>query len=90
MVTQLQLERPYTASDLAEIDDDRHRYEIIGGELIASPSPSEPHQRTSSRLLRMLATQVEDLELGMAYSAPFDVHLSEHDVVPPKGMARCV
>ncbi|MEZ4498643.1 MAG: hypothetical protein R2839_00980 [Thermomicrobiales bacterium] len=40
MVTQLQLERPYTASDLAEIDDESNRYKIVGGELIGLPTPS--------------------------------------------------
>lgn len=83
MVTQLQLERPYTASDLAAIDDDHNRYEIIGGELIVSPSPSEGHQRASSRLLRFIATYVETREMGLVYSAPFDVHLGEHDIVEP-------
>ena len=83
MVTQLHLERPYTAADLEAIEDDRNRYEIIGGELLVSPAPAEPHQRASSRLLRFISNHVEGQDLGLVYSAPFAVHLSEYDVPEP-------
>lgn len=83
MVTQLKLERPYTAADLAEIDDDRNRYEIIGGELIVSPSPTESHQWASGNLFALVRQHVMDNRIGLAYAAPFDVYLSEHDVVEP-------
>ncbi len=83
MVTQLQLERPYTASDLAEIDDESNRYKIVGGELIGLPTPSEADQCASGRFFRILSTYVESRKLGMVYAAPFAVHLSEHDVVEP-------
>lgn len=83
MVTQLQIDRPYTATDLVAIEDDRNRYEIIGGELIVSPAPAEPHQWASGNLFAMIRNHVLSNQLGRAYAAPFDVHLSEHDVVEP-------
>jgi Uma2 family endonuclease len=83
MVATHQIERPYTAEDLAALPDDGRRYEIIGGELIVSPSPSERHQRVSTRLVRRIQSHVEDNDIGVAYTAPFDVHLGEHDIVEP-------
>lgn len=83
MVIQLQSERPYTAADLTEIEDDRNRYEVIGGELIVSPSPSARHQLASGRLFFFIQEFVSKFDLGLVFSAPLDVHLSEHDVVEP-------
>ena len=40
MVLSRQAQRPYTAEDLLHMPDDGQRYEVIGGELIVSPSPS--------------------------------------------------
>ena len=75
MVATRQIERPYTAEDLAALPDDGRRYEVIGGELIVSPSPSERQQRVSTRLVRRIQSHVEDNDIGVAYTAPFDVYL---------------
>ena len=37
-------DRPLNADDLRSFPDDRNRYEIIGGELFFSTSPSTRHQ----------------------------------------------
>jgi Uma2 family endonuclease len=42
--------RPLTVDDLELMPDDGHRYELIDGTLIVSPSPSLRHQRVHSRL----------------------------------------
>ena len=58
------------------------RYELLDGELVLVASPSEPHQRASKRLTRQLLA-VEDRGLGQIYVAPFDVVLSDTEVVQP-------
>ncbi len=59
------------------------RYELIDGELIMAAAPKEVHQRVDMRLGSRLFVHVEANELGWVYSAPFDVYLSETDVVQP-------
>ncbi|CAN5629241.1 hypothetical protein BH23CHL4_BH23CHL4_03480 [soil metagenome] len=49
-----QAERPYTAENLAGMPDYGRKYEVIGGELIVSSSPSERHQRILLRLAKLL------------------------------------
>ena len=83
MIMVRQAERPYTAEDLAGMPDDGRRYEVIGGELIVSPSPTERHQRCSLRLTRIIDNYVEAGTWGALYIAPFDVHLGPHDIVQP-------
>jgi Uma2 family endonuclease len=77
------LTRPLTYDDLCQMPDDSNRYEIIGGELIVSPSPIRAHQKVSLRLTLLIAQYVADYELGEVYAAPVDVQLSPHNVVQP-------
>ena len=41
-------------SDYAEIPSDGKRYELLEGDLHATPAPSPLHQRVSKRLQRLL------------------------------------
>ena len=75
--------RPLTYDDLCQMPDDGNRYEIIGGELIVSPSPNRPHQRLLTKLHAEVWRYVQERGLGEAYSVPVDVRLSPHDVVQP-------
>jgi Uma2 family endonuclease len=77
------LARPLTYDDLRQMPDDLNRYEIIGGELIVSPSPNRAHQKVSLRLTLVIAQYVAAHELGEVYVAPVDVRLSPHNVVEP-------
>jgi len=77
------LTRPLTYDDLCQMPDDRNRYEIIGGELIVSPSPFRPHQKVSYRLTQLIGDYVDAHHLGELYVAPVDVRLSPHNVVEP-------
>ncbi len=83
MVAVRQIERPYTASDLATMPDDGRRYEVIGGELIVSPSPTTQHQRVSRRLTRLLDEYLERTGNGEVFAAPLDVLLGNHDILQP-------
>jgi Uma2 family endonuclease len=77
------LARPLTYDDLCQLPDDSNRYEIIGGELIASPSPNRSHQKVSLRLTLLIAPYVDARQLGEVYVAPVDVRLSPHNIVEP-------
>jgi len=72
----------YTYDDYANIDDDR-RYELIEGELYMVPAPNFRHQTISRDLGVVLWEFVKENNLGTVLYAPFDVVLSETDVVQP-------
>lgn len=72
----------YTYDDYANLYDDR-RYELIEGELYMVPSPGFYHQTISMNISHLLKMFVKENNLGVAIYAPFDVVLSETDVVQP-------
>lgn len=75
--------RPLTADDLAILPDDGNRYEIIGGTLYVSPSPTYRHQRVSFKLSSVFDAYLTVTCNGQAVAAPMDVRLSVSDVVQP-------
>ncbi len=77
------LNRPLTYDDLCQMPDDGHRYEIIDGELLVSPSPERRHQKGAARLHLLIGNLVEANGAGEVYFAPVDVRLTPHDVVQP-------
>lgn len=77
------LARPLTYDDLCELPNDSNRYEIIGGELIVSPSPTRAHQILAYRLTQLIGNFVDARQLGQVLFAPVDVRLSPHNVVEP-------
>jgi Uma2 family endonuclease len=77
------LARPLTYDDLRQMPDDRNRYEIIGGELIVSPSPNRAHQIVAYRLTQLIGDYVDARHLGQVFFAPVDVRLSPHNIVEP-------
>lgn len=72
----------YTYNDYAAIDDDK-RYELIEGELYMVPSPNFYHQSISINISQALKKFVKENNLGIVLYAPFDVVLSETDVLQP-------
>ncbi len=69
--------------DYAQIPEDGNRHEIIDGIHIVNSAPSTLHQHVSKRLQYQLYTKIELAGLGVLYSAPIDVKLSEFDIVQP-------
>ena len=72
----------YTYADYCRTPDDE-RYELLDGELIVAPAPNSAHQRVDAKLGWRLAQFVEQWGLGQVFFAPYDVVLSETDVVQP-------
>ena len=71
-----------TYADYCLTPDDE-RYELLDGELIVAPAPNSAHQRADAKLGWRLAQFVEKRGLGQVFFAPYDVVLSETDVVQP-------
>ena len=72
-----------TYEDYCLLPNNGKRYEIIDGELSATPSPLRRHQKVLANLLYYLTRFVKEHDLGEVYPAPFDVVFSDFDVVEP-------
>lgn len=72
---------PLTEDDLAAMPEDGHRYELVDGALIVTPSPNLGHQRCVVSLLVLLhGARHPEHEVLVA---PFDVRLSRTTVLVP-------
>jgi len=72
-----------TYEDYLSMPNDRNRYEILGGELVVTPSPSFGHQKVSRNLEFVLFAYIKQHNLGEIIDAPMDVILDETTVVQP-------
>lgn len=72
----------FTYEDYRNAPEDK-RYELLDGDLVVVPAPKEAHQRALMNLTYVLYQSIKKTEAGRVYAAPFDVVLSETDVVQP-------
>ncbi|HJU05822.1 MAG TPA: Uma2 family endonuclease [Nitrospiraceae bacterium] len=72
-----------TLEDYLLFPDDGRRHELIDGDHYVTPSPNTRHQRISLKLSVTLHTFASHHRLGEVFAAPFDVILSDIDVVEP-------
>lgn len=72
-----------TYEEYAKLPDDGKRYEIIDGELFVNASPVTRHQRIVRRLLTRLDHYFETHGGGEVFVSPYDVVLSDDNVVEP-------
>jgi Uma2 family endonuclease len=80
----LEAARRYTVEEVLAFPDDGNRYELVGGELLVTPSPTQRHQIVLSRLHLTLGNYLADHpSVGMAFFAPADVIWSRRDYVQP-------
>lgn len=63
--------------DYLRLPNDGRRYEIIRGVLYVANAPSYEHQYSVLKIGRYLDEFVEEQQLGVILSAPFEVRLSE-------------
>jgi Uma2 family endonuclease len=75
--------RKLTYEDYVLFPEDGQRHEILDGEHYVTPSPTWDHQGAVGNLYLKLTPFVRERQLGKVGFAPFDVLLSEHDVVQP-------
>jgi Uma2 family endonuclease len=76
-------DRLLTYADYAAFPDDGHRYQLLEGELVMTPSPNRWHQEVSLELASQLLVHVRKHDLGKVFDAPLDVTLDDHNVVQP-------
>jgi Uma2 family endonuclease len=72
-----------TYDDLLAMPDDGNRYELIFGEIVMSPAPTEKHQFALGELFKLFSNHALKHGLGLVLFAPYDVRLSIHNVVEP-------
>jgi Uma2 family endonuclease len=72
-----------TYEDFLRFPEDGRRHELIAGEHYVTASPETRHQRILRRLSTAMDTWLASHPLGEMFFAPFDVKLSEFDVVVP-------
>ena len=76
--------RKLTVQDYFDLDaPEGERYELINGELIRLESPNLAHQETIIALGSRMHMFSHANELGIVLNAPFDVLLSDTDLVQP-------
>ena len=80
-VTALPWGRELTQRDLESLPDDGHRYELLDGVLLVSPSPTPLHQIAVANVLHALERdRPSDLRVLIA---PLDVVLADNTVLQP-------
>jgi Uma2 family endonuclease len=72
----------FNYNDYLLLPEDK-RYEILDGDLYVVPAPNTRHQRISKRLEMALIQHAESRGLGEILDAPYDVVLSDENVVQP-------
>lgn len=71
-----------TYADLQELPEDDVRRELIGGELLVSPSPNLRHQRVALELGALFLGWVKQ-HGGAVFASPVDLVITESDVLQP-------
>jgi Uma2 family endonuclease len=66
------LQTPLTHRDLDDTPDDGNRWEVIDGELHVSPFPTPAHQRAVTKLVKALASFVDERGLGEVFAPGFE------------------
>ena len=72
----------FTVSDYMTTPEDK-RYQLLDGEMILAPSPTDRHQAILGELFSALHQFVTENHLGRVRFAPLDVVLSDYDVAQP-------
>lgn len=73
----------WTADLVRALPDDGNRYELIGGELLVTPSPARLHQTALAALVRRLDPYVRSNAIGELLWSPADLSLGEDEVLQP-------
>ena len=72
-----------TYDDFVQFPDDGKRHELIDGEHYVTPAPKYRHQIILGNLHLLIASWLEDHPIGRVILSPFDVLMSDFDVVEP-------
>lgn len=73
----------FTYEDYLLFPEDGRRHELISGAHVATPALTLTHQKVLVRLIDLVAGYIDVHHLGVAVLGPFEVVLSDSDVVQP-------
>jgi Uma2 family endonuclease len=73
---------PWTLEDLDLLPEDRNRYELLDGELVVTPPPSDSHEHIVARLGMMLVPFVVANRLGLVHHPRAVVQFRGEQVEP--------
>lgn len=79
---QIEKKKTYTYKDYEKLPEGAP-YQLIGGELVMTPSPVPYHQDILGKLFYTLKKFVEENAFGRVYIAPLDVYFTETDTYQP-------
>jgi Uma2 family endonuclease len=77
-----QATRSWTIEDVQALPEDGNRYEVVDGELLVTPAPSEHHQEIVSELLASIFEYLRRVGIGRILTSPIDLFLGESLVQP--------
>lgn len=81
------IHRRWTTADVRALINESPRYwpryELIGGELIVTPSPGFPHQTAGLELLYVLKPYLDQQRIGLPMLPPADIELVPGDITQP-------
>ena len=87
MGMSLAIKREWSVDDVWALPDDpAHKYEVVDGELLVSPSPRAVHQDAVSELGMLLRLYARNCGVGKALVAPFDVVFDYRGMTQPDVM----
>lgn len=72
-----------THDDYVHFPEDGKRHELIDGAHVVTPTPNRKHQAVSGNLFGLIWSYLQQHPVGRVFAAPFDVILSDFDVVEP-------
>ena len=75
MAIAIPKKKKYTYEDYAKLPEGAP-YQLIGGELIMTPTPTPYHQIVSRKIVSLLVQHVEKNDLGEVFYSPIDVYLT--------------
>lgn len=77
------ISRKLTYQDYLLFPEDGNRHELIDGEHFVAPAPSQKHQTVVANLTYFFVELLRRSRLGKVLLAPFEVVLSNEDIVQP-------
>ncbi len=76
--------RRYTVDEVLAFPRDGNRYELVHGELLVTPAPSQPHQIVLGELFYRLRTYLEDSrDIARLFISPADIIWDPQEYVQP-------
>ena len=79
--------KQWTLQELHSLPDDGNKYELLRGELLVTPPPTDDHETIAARLTRLLDPFVARHKLGFVYH-PRAVYRKEGSELEPDLMVR--